>query len=126
MTERLSKGSAIKVKVAAILKNAKISPQKARLVADMIRGQSVALAVDQLRFSTKKAAAIVLKVLRSAIANAEHNYAADIDDLGVATIAVDQGPTLKRFHARARGRGDRILKRTCHITVVVSDSEGDL
>lgn len=111
------------MEAAAILKNAKISPQKARLVADLIRGRSVELAIDQLRFSTKKAAAIVLKVLHSAIANAEHNYAADIDELRVQTIFVDQAPNLKRFHARARGRGDRILKRNCHITIVVSDTE---
>jgi len=111
------------VEVAAHLKNAKISPQKARLVADLIRGKSVERAIDQLRFSTKKAAAIVSKVLRSAMANAEHNNAADIDELIVAKICVDQGPTLKRFMARARGRGDRILKRTCHITIVVSNSE---
>ncbi len=111
------------MEVAAKLTNAKISPQKARLVADLIRGKSVERAVEQLRFSTKKAAAIVSKVLHSAMANAEHNNAADVDELMVAKIYVDQGPTLKRFMARARGRGDRILKRTCHITIVVSDSE---
>ncbi|OGO90901.1 MAG: 50S ribosomal protein L22 [Coxiella sp. RIFCSPHIGHO2_12_FULL_42_15] len=113
------------MEVAAKLKHARISAQKARLVADLVRGMPVEAAVDQLGFSTLKAAGIVKKVLNSAIANAEHNQGAEIDELTVAKIFVDEGPSLKRFHARARGRGDRILKRTCHITVVVSDSLGD-
>lgn len=113
------------MEVLAKLKRARISAQKARLVADMVRGMPVENAVDQLRFSTLKAAGIVKKVLDSAIANAEHNEGAEIDELKVARIFVDEGPTMKRFHARARGRGDRILKRTCHITVVVSDSLGE-
>jgi large subunit ribosomal protein L22 len=109
------------MEVVAKFKYAHISPQKARLVADQIRGLHVAKAVDLLNFSTKKAAKLVRKVLDSAIANAEHNQGADIDELKVSTIHVDEGPTLKRMHARARGRGARILKRTCHITVKVSE-----
>jgi large subunit ribosomal protein L22 len=107
--------------VAAILKNAKISAQKVRLVADLIRGKDVAAANDLLTFSDKKAAVLVKKVLGSAIANAEHNDGVDIDELKVFRVYVDEGPTSKRLHARARGRSDRILKRTCHITVIVSD-----
>jgi large subunit ribosomal protein L22 len=109
------------MEVVAKYKYAHISPQKARLVADQIRGLQVAKAVDLLNFSVKKAAKLVKKVLDSAIANAEHNQGADIDELKVSTIHVDEGPTLKRMHARARGRGARILKRTCHITVKVSE-----
>lgn len=109
------------MEVTAKLRHARISAQKVRLIADLVRGMRVEPAVDQLRFSTKKAAGIVKKVLDSAIANAEHNEGADVDDLKVGKIFVDEGPSLKRFSARARGRGDRILKRTCHITVVVSD-----
>ena len=112
------------MEVAAKLKFAPISPQKARLVADQVRGLSAERAVDELRFSTKKAAAIIKKVVNSAIANAEHNEAADIDELTIAKICVDEGPTHRRFRARARGRSAKILKRTCHITVVVSD-QGD-
>lgn len=108
--------------VAAKLKYARISAQKVRLVADLIRGKSVALAIDLLEFSNKKAAALMKKVLDSAIANAEHNEGADIDELKVSKVFVDEGPTLKRLHARARGRSDRILKRSCHITVMVSDN----
>lgn len=109
------------METVAKLKHARISAQKARLIADLVRGMRVETALDQLQFNTKKAAGIVKKVLDSAIANAEHNQGADVDELKVAKIFVDEGPSLKRFHARARGRGDRILKRTCHITVVVSD-----
>lgn len=108
--------------VAAKLRYARISAQKVRLVADMIRGKSVALATDLLVFSNKKAAVLMKKVLDSAIANAEHNEGADIDELKVSKVFVDEGPTAKRLHARARGRSDRILKRTCHITVMVSDN----
>lgn len=100
---------------------ARISPQKCRLVADQVRGLPVGRALDILTFSNKKGADMVKKVLESAIANAEHNEGADIDELKVATIQVDEGPTLKRFQARAKGRGMRILKRTSHITVAVGD-----
>ncbi len=109
------------MEVAAKLKYARISAQKARLVADQVRGLPVDRANNVLVFSTKKAAGLVKKVLDSAIANAEHNEGADIDELKVSKIFVDEGPTFKRMHARARGRGARILKRTCHITVMVSD-----
>jgi large subunit ribosomal protein L22 len=107
--------------VIAKLKYARISAQKVRLVANQIRGKSVSAANDILVFSNKKAAVLVKKVLDSAIANAEHNEGADIDELKVSNIFIDQGPTFKRLHARARGRSDRILKRTCHITVMVAD-----
>jgi large subunit ribosomal protein L22 len=100
---------------------ARISPQKARLVADLIRGKSVDQALEILTFRNKKAAVLVKKVLESAIANAEHNEGADIDDLNVAKIFVDEGPTMKRIMPRAKGRADRILKRSSHITVVVAD-----
>ncbi|CAM2736153.1 50S ribosomal protein L22 [Vibrio ordalii] len=100
---------------------ARISPQKARLVADLIRGKSVDQAIEILTFSNKKAAVLVKKVLESAIANAEHNEGADIDDLNVAKIFVDEGPVMKRIMPRAKGRADRILKRSSHITVVVAD-----
>ena len=103
----------------AILRTARISPQKARLVADQVRGMPVARAADLLQFSDKKAAHMIRKVLWSAISNAENNLGADIDELNVASIMVDEGPVLKRFMARAKGRGTRILKRTSHITVVV-------
>ncbi|ANO31922.1 50S ribosomal protein L22 [Vibrio breoganii] len=101
---------------------ARISPQKARLVADQIRGKNVDQALEILTFSNKKAAELVKKVLESAIANAEHNEGADIDDLNVAKIFVDEGPIMKRIMPRAKGRADRILKRSCHITVVVADA----
>jgi len=110
------------VEVVAQLRYARISPQKCRLVADQIRGMPVARALDTLAFSVKKGAALVKKVLESAIANAEHNAGADVDELKVSTIFVDQGMAHKRMHARAKGRGSRILKQTCHITVKVSDS----
>ncbi|MBD0787728.1 50S ribosomal protein L22 [Vibrio sp. Y2-5] len=100
---------------------ARISPQKARLVADQIRGKKVDQALELLTFSNKKAAELVKKVLESAIANAEHNEGADIDDLRVAKIFVDEGPIMKRIMPRAKGRADRILKRSSHITVVVAD-----
>ena len=109
----------------AIAKNryARTSAQKARLVADQVRGLSVDKALNILTFSPKKAAVLVKKVLESAIANAEHNEGADIDALRVATIMVDEGPSMKRIRPRAKGRADRILKRTAHITVVVSDAK---
>ncbi len=109
------------MQVNAKLKFVRISAQKARLVADQIRGKSVAEALQLLQFSPKKAAPIIKKVLNSAIANAEHNNGADIDELKVSAIMVDQGPTLKRWEARAKGRGNRILKPTSHILVQVAD-----
>jgi large subunit ribosomal protein L22 len=108
------------MEVAAKLKFARISPQKCRLVADTVRGQAVAQALQTLAFSPKKGARIVKKVLESAIANAEHNHGADIDELKVSAIFVDEAPTLRRFTARAKGRGNRINKRNSHITVKVS------
>jgi large subunit ribosomal protein L22 len=109
------------MQATAKLRNARISAQKVRLVADQIRGMSVEQAEQLLTFSTKKAAHIVKKVLLSAIANAEHNDGADIDELKVVTIMIDEGPTFKRGRARAKGRGTRILKRNSHITVTVAD-----
>ena len=109
------------MEVAARLKFARISPQKCRLVADQIRGLPVDRALQTLEFSPKKAAHIVKKVLESAIANAEHNEGADVDELTVAKVFVDEGPTMKRIQARAKGRANRILKRTSHITVAVGD-----
>lgn len=111
------------MEVSAKLSNAPMSAQKARLVADQIRGLEVEEALNVLKFSTKKAAAIMRKVLESAIANAEHNESADIDELKVSTVFVDEAPTLKRFRARAKGRANHILKRTCHITVKVAEFE---
>ncbi|OBS10029.1 50S ribosomal protein L22 [Acidihalobacter prosperus] len=103
------------------MKFARISPQKARLVADQVRGMPVEKALQLLTFSQKKASAMIRKVLESAIANAEHNEGADVDELKVSRVFIDEGPTLKRMHARAKGRGNRILKRTSHITVMVGD-----
>jgi large subunit ribosomal protein L22 len=110
------------MEVSAKLKNARISAQKGRLIADQIRGKSVEQALQTLTFSTKKAAQIVKKVLESAIANAENNEGADIDELKVKTVFVDEGRTMKRIEARAKGRANRIFKRSSHITVTVSDS----
>ncbi len=109
------------MEVAAKLRGAGLSAQKARLVADQIRGKSVERALDILAFSPKKGAAIIKKVLESAIANAEHNEGADVDELKVSTVYVDEGLTMKRIRPRAKGRADRISKRTCHITVKVAD-----
>ncbi len=109
------------MEVAAKHKGARISAQKARLVADQIRGKGVEEALDILAFSNKKGAALIKKVLESAIANAEHNEGADVDELKVSTIFVDEGITMKRIMPRAKGRADRILKRSCHITVKVAD-----
>jgi len=109
------------MEVAAKHKGARISAQKARLVADQIRGKGVEEALELLTFSNKKGAALIKKVLESAIANAEHNEGADVDELKVSTIFVDEGITMKRIMPRAKGRADRILKRTCHITVKVAD-----
>ncbi|MEE4244624.1 MAG: 50S ribosomal protein L22 [Kangiellaceae bacterium] len=105
----------------AVLKHARISAQKARLVADQIRGLPVEKALQLLQFSPKKAAGLMKKILESAIANAEHNDGADIDELTVSTVFVDEGPTLKRIKPRAKGRADRIFKRSCHITVKVAE-----
>lgn len=105
----------------AKLRFARISPQKTRLVADEVRGMPVEKALEILEFSTKKAAAIVKKALESAVANAEHNEGADIDELKVSTITVDEGPAMKRIKPRARGSADRILKRTSHITIRLAD-----
>lgn len=109
------------MEVTAKLRGARLSAQKARLVADQVRGKPVAEALDLLTFSPKKAAKLVKKVLQSAIANAEENNGMDIDELRVSTICVDEGMTLKRIKPRAKGRADRILKRPCHITVKVAE-----
>jgi large subunit ribosomal protein L22 len=109
------------MQVAARLRYARVSPQKCRLVADMVRGKPVGAALQTLEFTPKKAARIVRKVLESAIANAEHNHGADIDELKVAAIMVDEAPTFKRMQARAKGRGNRIIKRNSHITIQVAD-----
>jgi len=109
------------MEVTAILRGTRLSAQKGRLVADQIRGLAVDKALNILAFSPKKGAGIIKKVLESAIANAEHNDGADIDALKVKTIYLDQASVLKRFTARAKGRGNRISKPTCHITVTVSD-----
>jgi large subunit ribosomal protein L22 len=109
------------MEVSAVLRGARLSAQKARLVADQVRGKSVEQALDVLNFSTKKAAAIIRKVLNSAIANAEHNQGMDVDELKVSTIFVDEAMSLKRIQPRAKGRADRITKRSCHITVKVSE-----
>ena len=109
------------MEAAAKLRFARLSAQKGRLVADQVRGLKVERALEILAFSNKKAATVVRKVLESAIANAEHNEGADVDELRVATITVDEGPTYKRMRARAKGRGTRILKRTSHVSVTVSD-----
>lgn len=109
------------MQVSATHKFARISPQKARLVADLIRGKSVESAVSILAFSDKKAADLMKKVLNSAIANAENNNGADVDELKVTAVFVDEGPLMKRMRARAKGRGNRIVKRMSHITVTVGE-----
>lgn len=109
------------MQVSATLRNAHISAQKCRLVCDQVRGLAVDKALDLLTFSPKKASHLVKKVLVSAISNAEHNEGADIDELKISSIYVNEGPTYKRWRARARGRANQILKRNCHITVTVSD-----
>ncbi len=109
------------MQVMAKHRHARLSAQKGRLVADQIRGLPVEEALEILIFSKKKGAALVKKVLDSAIANAEHNEGADIDELKVAAVCVDEGPTMKRIRARAKGRATRIIKRTSHITVTVAD-----
>ena len=109
------------MQITATLKGAPLSAQKARLVADMIRRANVSKALNTLRFTTKKGAQLILKLLESAIANAENNYGADIDELNVHTVLVDEGTTLKRISPRAKGRANRISKRTSHIKIIVSD-----
>lgn len=111
--------------VKAIAKQLRISPQKVRLVVDQIRGQKVQRALEILQFSNKKAAVLIKKTLESAIANAEHNKGADIDELKVSQAFVDAGPTLKRWRPRAKGRANKILKRTSHITIAVGDGRGE-
>jgi len=110
------------MEVTAKHKGARISAQKARLVADQIRGKRVDEALNILAYSPKKGADLVKKVLDSAIANAEHNNGLDVDELIVSTVFVDEGMTMKRIKPRAKGRADRILKRSCHITVKVAES----
>jgi large subunit ribosomal protein L22 len=109
------------MEVTAMLRNARVSAQKCRLVADQIRGLPVDRALQWLTFSPKRSAALVKKVLESAIANAEHNEGADVDELKVSRIYVNEGPTYRRFRPRAKGRANRILKRSSHITVAVGD-----
>jgi len=110
------------MEVSAKLSTARLSAQKARLVADQIRGKGVEEALELLTYSPKKGAAIIKKLLNSAIANAEHNEGVDIDELKVSKIFVDEAMTMKRIRPRAKGRADRILKRSCHITVKVADN----
>lgn len=109
------------MRVSAYLKSVRLSAQKGRLVADLVRGKSVEEALNILTFCPKKGADLIKKLLESAIANAEHNEGADIDTLKVETIYVDKGPSLKRFTARAKGRGNRIEKQTCHIMLTVGN-----
>jgi len=109
------------MQASAKLSQAHISAQKCRLVADQIRGLPVERALEVLTFSKKKAAHLVRKVLESAIANAEHNEGADVDELKIAQICVDEGPTMKRWSARAKGRANQILKRTSHIQITVAE-----
>lgn len=109
------------MQVSAKAKRLRVSPQKARLVVDLVRGKPVGEALDVLAFSSQKAAGLVRKVVESAIANAENNEGADIDELKISEIFVDEGLTMKRIKPRAKGRADRIFKRTSHITVTVTD-----
>ncbi len=111
--------------VEAKLYGVRLSAQKGRLVADLVRGQPIGNALNILTFTPKKGARIIKKVLESAIANAEHNNGADIDELKVTRIYVEKGPVLKRFHARAKGRGNRITKPTCHVFLTVGDGKKD-
>ena len=111
------------MEVSAKLKNAPLSAKKGRLVADMIRNMNVAMALSVLKFTQKKGAQLILKLLESAVANAENNNGADIDELKVGHIYVDEAATLKRISPRAKGRANRISKRNCHITIKVTDGE---
>ena len=110
------------MEVKAVARYVRISPQKVRMLADAIKGKPVDKAMDMLRFMPQKAAGIVEKVLRSAVANADQQPDIDIDTLVVGNLVVDSGPMFKRFRARARGRGTRILKRTSHVTVILTES----
>ena len=112
------------MEVRAIAKYVRVSPQKCRLVADQVRRLPVGQALELLQFSPKKAAVPIRKTLESAIANAEHNQGLDIDELRVDTITIDEGPVMKRWRPRAKGRATPIIKRTSHITVRVSDDQG--
>jgi large subunit ribosomal protein L22 len=109
------------MEVKAVSKYVRISPQKVRVLVDAVKGKPVEPALDMLKFMPQKAAYIVEKLIRSALANADQNANVDVDTLVVRNIIADQGPVLKRFRARARGRGTRILKRTAHITVVLAE-----
>ncbi len=109
------------MEVKAIAKYVRISPYKVRKIVGNFKGKPVEFSLNQLKFMPQKAAGIVEKIVRSAVANADHNAGIDVDSLIVKNIIIDQGPTLKRFRARARGRGSRILKRSSHITVIVAD-----
>ncbi|HAH71369.1 MAG: 50S ribosomal protein L22 [Succinatimonas sp.] len=111
------------MEVKAVHRYARSSAQKTRLVADQVRGLPVQKALDLLKFSPRKAAALIRKVVLSAVANAEHNNSMDVDSLVISKIMVDEGPSLKRIMPRAKGRADRIVKRTSHITVYVADQE---
>lgn len=111
------------MQVSANLYGVRLSAQKGRLVADLVRGKRVDQALNILAFTPKKGASIIKKVLESAIANAEHNQGADIDELKISKILVEKGPVLKRFTARAKGRGNRIIKPTCHVFLTVGDSK---
>ena len=113
------------METTATLRGVRLSAQKGRLVADQIRGLPVDRALNVLAFSPKKGAKIIKKVLESAIANAEHNNGADIDELKITSIYVEKGPVLKRFQARAKGRGNRIIKPTCHVFLTVGDGKKD-
>ena len=109
------------METSAVLRSVRLSPQKGRLVADQVRSLEVDKALNILKFSPKKGARIIQKVVESAIANAEHNDGADIDELKITRILVEQGPVFKRFRPRAKGRASKILKPTCHIFVTVGD-----
>ena len=110
------------MQVQAKLRGARLSAQKARLVADQVRGRQVEDALNLLTYSSKKGADVIRKLLNSAIANAEHNEGADVDELKISKIYVDEGMTMKRIMPRAKGRADRILKRSCHISITVTDN----
>ena len=110
------------MQVQAKLRGARLSAQKARLVADQVRGRQVEEALDLLTYSSKKGADVIKKLLNSAIANAENNEGADVDELKISEIYVDEGMTMKRIMPRAKGRADRILKRSCHISITVADN----
>jgi large subunit ribosomal protein L22 len=113
------------MEATASLKYARLSAQKARLVADLIRGRHVESALNDLTYSRKEAARVMRKVVESAVANAENNAGADVDSLHVASVQIDEGPTMKRLRARAKGRANRIHKRTCHISVSVAEVTGE-